>query len=288
MSRSRTRAGLSLLEVVIAMAIFAVFLVGAMEAMSSMRSLATVYERTDDQEREGRRILRTFTNDLSNSAWLFTADYDSRAPAYPTVTRGGSQAYGDAIEFVKLRTERTLSNDPRGLHVERVNFADPGGKPVRFSDYHHAPAVKSLVLNTTYQESRKEGVAATYLNDVYVATVWESGQGSQTFQQNADPRGIRVYRYEVRVSQRTGLGELVRLYRNQAAAPWQVTDVLSEHVLEFEVELFDTPGTAAGLNMNQVRFRLVLERPGDAGTARTRRAIEAVVAMRSITTDASN
>jgi type II secretory pathway pseudopilin PulG len=272
----RLRIGMTLIEVVIAMAIFITFLVGALEAMVSMRNLATLHERTEDLENEGKKIVRTFTNDIANSAWFYyKPDANTRTAVY-------------TLEFVKLRTERSVSSDPQNLHVEHINFDDSTTKPVRFSNYHNATAVNSLVLNTSYLGTISATDSNTFLNDTYVAAVWESASAAQTFIQNANKDNVRVYRYDVQVSQSTGLGSLRRMYRNQTGGTWQVAEILSEHILEFEVDLYNSSGSAAGLNMNQIRLRFVLERPGANGVARSRRSVEAVIAMRSITNDKTN
>jgi Tfp pilus assembly protein PilW len=285
----RLRIGMTLIEVVIAMAIFITFLVGALEAMVSMRNLATLHERTEDLENEGKKIVRTFTNDIANSAWFYyKPDANTRTAVYPAVTKAVTGAYGDTLEFVKLRTERSVSSDPQNLHVEHINFDDSTTKPVRFSNYHNATAVNSLVLNTSYLGTISATDSNTFLNDTYVAAVWESASAAQTFIQNANKDNVRVYRYDVQVSQSTGLGSLRRMYRNQTGGTWQVAEILSEHILEFEVDLYNSSGSAAGLNMNQIRLRFVLERPGANGVARSRRSVEAVIAMRSITNDKTN
>ena len=285
---SPPRNGMTMIEVVIAMAIFITFLVGALEAMVSMRNLATLHERTEDLENEGKKIVRTFTNDIANSAWFYEAGFNTRTAVYPAVTKAATGAYGDILEFVKLRTERSVNSDPQNLHVEHVNFDDSTTKPVRFSNYHNATAVNSLVLNETYLQAVVSGNESTYLNDTYVAAVWESASAAQTFIQNANKNNVRVYRYDVAVSPQTGLGSLRRMYRNQTGGAWQVADILSDNILEFEVDLYDTSSSAAGLNMNQIRLRFVLERPGANGVARSRRVVETIVAMRSITNDKTN
>ena len=286
---SRSRNGMTLIEVVIAMAIFVTFLVGALEAMVSMRNLATQHERTEDLENEGKKMVRTFTNDIANSAWFYEPGFNTRTARYPVVTKAATGAYGDTLAFVKLRTERSVSSDPQNLHVEHVSFANLAAKPIRFSNYHNATAVNSLVLNETYLQAVDEDDPETFLNDTYVAAVWESASAAQTFMENADKNKVRIYRYEVQVSPITGLGSLRRMYHNQQTGDtWQVAEILSDHILEFEVDLYNTSSSAAGLNMNQVRFRFVLERPGANGVARSRRAVEAVIAMRSITNDKTN
>jgi type II secretory pathway pseudopilin PulG len=281
---------MTLMEVVIAMAIFVTFLVGALEAMVSMRNLATQHERTEDLENEGKKMVRTFTNDIANSAWFYhKPDAKTRTAVYPAVTKAVTGAYGDTLEFVKLRTERSVSSDPQNLHVEHVSFADSATKPVPFSNYHNAVAVNSLVLNETYLQAVVDSNRSTYWNDTYVAAVWESESAAQTFIDNADKNKVRVYRYDVQVNPSTGLGSLRRMYHNQqTGGTWQVAEILSDNILEFEVDLYNSSGSAAGLNMNQIRFRFVLERPGAGGVARSRRAVEAVIAMRSITNEASN
>ena len=285
---NRLRNGMTLIEVVIAMAIFITFLVGALEAMVSMRNLATLHERTEDLENEGKKIVRTFTNDVANSAWFYEAGFNTRTAVYPAVTKAAIGAYGDILEFVKLRTERSVSSDPQNLHVEHVNFDDSTTKPVRFSNYHNATAVNSLVLNETYLQAVVSGTESTYLNDTYVAAVWESASAAQTFIQNANKNNVRVYRYDVAISPQTGLGSLRRMYRNQTGGTWQVAEILSDNILEFEVDLYNSSSSAAGLNMNQIRLRFVLERPGANGVARSRRVVETIVAMRSITNDKTN
>lgn len=281
------RSALSLVEIIISLAIFATFLVAALEAMSGMRNFTNTHERVEDLEIESKRILRAVTNDFANSAWFFQKTaINASEPRFPVVFKQATTgAYADAIEFVKLRTERSLNADATSLHVEHVNFTNPADQPVPFSRYHQAKPVYSLVLNERYLDPKLAGDATTWMNDTYVTAVWESSQASQSFSDNADPTRIRVYRYEVQLSPETGYGRLVRLYRNAVDTPWIEAEVLSENVLEFEVDRFDT---RPGLNMNQISFRLVLERLDTGSAGRARRVVETTVAMRSITNDRSN
>lgn len=65
------RAGFSLIELMIAMGMFAVVIGLAMESMMSTKRYVAGAEVRTDLEREGSQVMGTLTNDLANAAWFF-------------------------------------------------------------------------------------------------------------------------------------------------------------------------------------------------------------------------
>ena len=284
---------MSLVEIVIAMAIFAAFLVVVMQSMLSLRGLTDFSQRQDDLERESRRILQTLTDDLTNSAWFYRPDINTvtgamtMVPVYPRVTKTTDPlaSFGDTLEFVKLRTERSIAVAPASLRTEHVNFSDSLSKPVEMADYWQGPAVRSLVLNEDYGKALNTGDLAYPYRNVFVAAVWESDRKHLSFLENADETKLRRYRYLVLPNATTGSGRLVRQYKNADEADYFGEETIAENIFELKV---DSSFTWSTLNRNQLHVSFVLERPGQTGSARVRRKVDATLAMRSITNEATN
>ena len=285
--------GMSLVEIVIAMAIFAAFLVVVVQSMLSLRGLTDFSQRQDDLERESRRILQTLSDDLTNSAWFYKPDVNTvtgvttMVPVYPLVAKSIDPlaSFGDTLEFVKLRTERSVAATPATLRTEHVNFADTLIKPVAMADYWQGPAVRSLVLNEDFGKALNTGDAAYPYRNTFVAAVWESDRSNLTFLENADETNLRRYRYVVTTNALTGTGTLVRQYKNASEAVYSGEETIAENVFELK---FDSSATWKTLNRNQLHVSFILERPAQPGTARVRRKVDATIAMRSITNEATN
>lgn len=289
----RLPAGLSLVEMLIAMAIFAAFLVAVIQSMIGLRGLTGFAQRHDDLERESRRIVQLLTDDLTNSAWFHVPDINTATgamtmvPVYPRVTKTTDPlaSFGDTLEFVKLRTERSVAATPAALRTEHVHFADPLLKPVAMEEYWHGPAVRSLVLNEDYGKALNTGDAGYPYRNVFVSAVWESNLTHLTFLQNADETKLRRYRYLVVPDATSGSGRLVRQFKNADETEWTGEETIAGNVFELRI---DSSFTWSTLNRNQLHVSFILERPAETGTARVRRRVDATIAMRSITNDVTN
>ena len=70
------RSGMSLVEVTISTAIFAVLLTMATAGLTNMRSYVSTAAITSDLDSEARRVVGVIATDLANSAWLIDAGTD--------------------------------------------------------------------------------------------------------------------------------------------------------------------------------------------------------------------
>lgn len=75
--------GMSLIEVVIAMAIFMTVMVAALESMTASQSLSALGEAQDELTTEGMRVLDEISLDLTSSGWLLPCATGSSAPVAP-------------------------------------------------------------------------------------------------------------------------------------------------------------------------------------------------------------
>jgi type II secretory pathway pseudopilin PulG len=287
------RRALTLLEVIIGTALFATMLVVVTESAISVRSYATMNERTDDLEAEGRSILRQLSSDLSNAAWFYErpSPSDQAVPLYPKVIKPADPAtsFGDQIMFLKLRTERSNDETPDKLVVEHVNLNNGNNPTKRMSQYATAPAVFSLVLNDAFIDNG----SATF-----VSAVWESKDAGLTYEQNQLRPNLRHYRYTVELHPVSGRGELRRSYINGlppedgGPEPWVMEENQhwGRHIANLTIDTALTTATSGQrrLSPNQIRIKLELRRDAEGSVAQVRRTFYTTIALRSITNEVTN
>jgi hypothetical protein len=281
------RLALTLMEIIISIALFATLMVAVIESSISTQSYFNFHERVDDLETEGRTILRLISSDLSNSTWFNSTEMPVVEKAtLPFKDIGGNTVTYrvDQIMFLKLRTERSLDDNPANLQVERVTFKDA---PTPMSQYATAPVIYSLILNEDFVDNG---------NNNFVSAVWESSKIQSgtglSYADNNDRTNLRHYRYCIGVNQRTGLGEFRREFVNGMpdaanwwqSSNWQRDTALGSHVVSLEFTLW-TDVDANGkrpVNRNQIGVKLILQSNGTERSASTRREFSTTIAMRSI------
>lgn len=287
------RHGLTLLEVIIGMALFATMLVVVTESAMSVRSYATMHERTDDLEDEGRTILRQLSADLSNAAWFYEkpSPTEQAVPVYPRVVQPADPAasFGNELVFLKLRTERNSDNTPDKLQVEHVNLSSTNNPTKRMSQYSTAPAVFSLVLNDAFIDNGSM---------TFVSAVWEASGTGLTYDQNQLRQNLRHYRYAVEPHPVSGRGELRRFYVNGkppedgGTDPWvrEESQAWGRHVdyLTIDTALTTVASGQRRLSPNQIRIKLELLADAKDGVAPVRRTFYTTIALRSITNEVTN
>lgn len=297
------RQGLSLLEVIIALAVFSVLVVAVTQSVVSTRRFAEMQDIEHVVEFKGARALDRITADLCNSAWgPNRVAVPTNASIFPRVGAGAT-AFGDSLSFFKLRTQDAIVANPAQVGVDRVNFDDftAVNVPVALSAFTQGRPIGALVLNSAWNPASPN-------DPPFVALVWESFQSLQSttaganFTANQDPANLRQFRYTVIPDLRTGLGVLVRQFRNGGTADdsgWPAAVVpdnavaIVDDVVEvrFATYLTEADASAALLNANQIRMTLILAQASretdavDAGGAGVliRRRFAATVALRSVT-----
>lgn len=309
------RRGMTVLELIIALAIVAVVLTATIEAAAGMRRFAGLQRSEHILEVKGKRALDAIGADLSNSAWMptpvsATTGAITNLTTFPRIwmandparsrARPPSYPYGDTLTFFRVRTARHLAGDPRGLRVENVDFEDFAQPPVAMSDYAKARPASSLILNNAWS-----------FGQPLVHPVWESWHEiagptpGQNFVDNTRPANLRQFRYTVIPDRRSGLGVLLRQWRNGGSdvdtdwpAPRPDVDAerITDGVVAIHFTTYLTETDNSQVNLNQVVVALTLaDLPEDGsvtvgvnglGTgkgAAISRTFSGTIALRSIT-----
>jgi prepilin-type N-terminal cleavage/methylation domain-containing protein len=264
------RHAFSLMEVIIAIALFATLLVGVLEAALSVRQFADQHEALLDLEQEGRLILSQVTSDLSNSGWLKT---DSGTVLYPVVSPplvNGLPVidpeflpFGNQVEFLRINSSHGATGS------DWCDFSTPTTPMDQWKTPDNA--IPELVSDPDY---------TTQVGRRLVTPVWETTSSNSTaqltYENNQIVSNLRVYVYQAELSPSgSGRGTLRRYYRDGGVGAL-VRDPrlgdLGSHIYSFLV----TP--VNGTQRIQVTLELRNDVPGKARAVRT---FIANIAMRS-------
>lgn len=255
------RHGLSLVEMMIALALFSALMVAVVETAISVRGFSGQHEDIIDLEQEGRTILNQVTTDLSNSGWFSS---NNGSVTYPNITTAAPVTFGNEIRFLRVRAVAPGSTD---LGIAHLDFS----LPISRMDEWKTPvnAVTGLVADEDFVNN-----GPTRL----VTPVWEpiSSRVSDplSYDENSDPTLLRAYRYRV-IPSTSGRGTLRREFREGTTGPWQQDTSLGDlgqHIFSFVVAY--QPGS------QRVRISLELRRDVPE-RGRAIRRFEGVAAMRS-------
>jgi type II secretory pathway pseudopilin PulG len=323
--RIQKASGFSLMEVILSLGIFMVLMVGIMQALISTRNFVGEDEIRNDLDLEALRIMREVSGDIGNSAWYLnppSTDANPNRPeprlitptTYPNVGKGamgfGTTAWGDQIDFVKLRLKDGTYNSPYEMRNDPVLKAKinlTATAAAGMNDIFDAPTLTTLIANPLWKPGDDDSVA-------FVWPVFESAVAPLTYTENfsfsTPGKSPRLYRYIVRAQPGTRNGRLVRQYSNgpgtnysaiteygvqlkdygdvvtppavvAGANPWVDDIILTDNVKATNdpdyPELVGTPGirfdtflTDSSVTINEVRVRVLLVRQGGVQTGGTR------------------
>lgn len=246
----RSRQATTLLELIIATALFSTLLVLVLEALMNMRGLAHTVEDIDILEEEAATAKREITRDFTNSGWFYCKPGANGRKFYPqihlsdqktwqllpispdpvveipeldsatktfilktypaSVTMNRASVLGDAIVFARLQ--------PEGVPLSETpvqSFATivdfRTASPVRMDAFANARPVQSLLMK--YDPTAADQPLTT-------SVVWETTPRAMT---EADgltagemfsDANIRLFCYRVVPDPTTGRGQLIRYYSN--------------------------------------------------------------------------
>lgn len=252
----------SLMEVIISLGIFMVLMVGIMQALISTRNYVGEDEIINDLELECMRVQREMTGDLGNSAWFLNPpgpEFPNQPvpkaispETYPNVGKGaspsflGTTAWGDQLDFVKLRLKDGTYSSPTALRGDsryqaRYNFTAKDA--VSLDDIFDAPTLTSLVSNPMWLPGGWQKNGELLLsednpaNRAFVWPVFESASAPLSFQENASlnrpNKSPRLYRYIIRACPGKTTGRLLRQYSNgpgmdYSAIPDHPTQIINQ------------------------------------------------------------
>ncbi|MBA3845827.1 MAG: type II secretion system protein [Planctomycetes bacterium] len=287
------RRGYTMLEIMIALAIFGLVASMAFDGLFGVRRYADLSRAQDLLEIEGKRAIDVIGNELANSAWTPATQPATNFTTFPRVWKADdpirlnapppSFPFGETLSYYKLRTEATIAaGSPLQLQVEHIpfdNFA-PGNVPVAMADFARARPITSLVLNGNWS------MPATGDPPPVVSVAWESSQafdassvgiGDVNYLANLDLGNLRRYRFTVIPDANSGTGILVRQWHNDGSdldTDWLEAPVIGSNAvvvvrnvidIGFETYLTEADTAATRLNPNQVRITLTLGRAAMPG-----------------------
>jgi prepilin-type N-terminal cleavage/methylation domain-containing protein len=261
------RHAFSLMEVIIAIALFATLLVGVLETALSVRQFTDQHEALLDLEQEGRLILSQITSDLSNSGWLKTdpGQVVLYPVIFPPLVNGlpvvDPVLFGNRVEFLRINSANGVAGS------DWIDFSTPTTPMDRWETPNNA--IPELVSDPDY---------TTQVGRRLVTPAWETTSAYSTQQlsyvNNQDVSKLRIYVFQVDPSP-SGRGTLHRYYREGAGGALirdpRLGD-LGSHI--FSLLVRPVNGTQ--------RLQIMLELRNDVpGKARAIRTFIANVAMRS-------
>lgn len=286
--RLSPRLGLTLLETIIAVAVFSIMTAMVMEALISYRNLAFVVEDTDIIEEQANRAQRVIARDFSNSGWFYcragfpskryypqvhtftkaswqpyqiippaaedltvvdASGHSSVVPFTATVATNLSTSLGDAVVFARLQPEGTQASEKPVNHMSSSVVDFNAHPPVRLDNFARARSISSLILNPNATDSAE-----------LTSVVWEttptkiaSGLGTSNLYNDAN---VRLMCYRVMRDPSSGRGSLTRFYSNPGSernteAGWIQDEVLATDVVSFRVYTFEMSTWYAGTETNQ-------------------------------------
>lgn len=185
---SITRSAFTLLEVMIAAAIMVTLVTSLLGAWSASMDFTYMVNQSLKRMESLETVRSSIARDFEQSAQFI--EYDSAVmlakvdaaneniTLYPAILQGGRE-----IRFVRFRTTSTAATTPMGEATYHENLL--GANAQRLSQFATAPVSPYFIINPL------AGMPG-YWN---LAPVWESDRTGLTFNQNADPQYLRLYRY---------------------------------------------------------------------------------------------
>lgn len=298
-----SKSAYTLLEVIIAVAVFMALITVVMESMVAMRSYVAYDEADYSLELEARRVMRLISKDLNTSAWYIPMDPDEKFdlldPAFDRDVR-----YYPYINVQSASGRGSLFSHFDRPADEVVAAADfPDQYPVPSN--HRLPSQELIFLKISrgFTGDDPRFLSIPRVNYDMTPTVpfgrfWEGDVVSNMklnlagdtvidvglyFETDTSDR-LREYAYIVRPDPQTRFRELVKVYahRNdngQTASTATVEDmqVVSRYVDRI---VFDNYRTHAGLDVDQLRVEIYFSRRNESGNFNHLKS-SMTVAMRS-------
>ena len=182
-------SGYTILEVSIASAIMFTLVTCLLSAWSSSTDFAFMVNENLRRMEEVERIRTVITNDFNQSAQFVQYDTsvmvasvntstNENVTLYPAILQGGRE-----VRFTRLRSTITATTNPTSENNYQENFIGVNGQAL--SQYALAPVSPCFIINPS------AGLPGLW----NLSPVWESNLAGLTFNQNADPINLRIYRY---------------------------------------------------------------------------------------------
>lgn len=181
--------GYTILEVSIASAIMFTLVTALLSAWSSSTDFAFMVNENLRRMEEVERIRSVITSDFNQSAQFVQYDTSVMVASVNTTTNENMTLYpsilqgGREVRFTRLRSTITATTNPTSENNYQENFIGVNGQAL--SQYALAPVSPCFIINSS------AGLPGLW----NLSPVWESNLAGLTFNQNADPANLRIYRY---------------------------------------------------------------------------------------------
>jgi prepilin-type N-terminal cleavage/methylation domain-containing protein len=131
------RAGMTLLEVMISLVIFATVVVLSTQMMLASYSFSGLDSAEKQMEINGEQALEWMSKDICNSSWwpVASGTVATNLTTFPRVWKNNDAArsnaaspsfpYGDCMTLMRLRSETSINSNPTTLYTTKVNFNAP-------------------------------------------------------------------------------------------------------------------------------------------------------------------
>jgi len=280
-----TRHGSTLLELIIATALFSTLVVLVLEAMMNMRGLASTVEDLDILEEQAGKAQHAISKDLANSGWFYCLPGASGRKFYPQVHLSDRQAWQLAdiaptpsvtIPIFKPGTPPTMVPTTFNasvslnratvlgdalvftrLHPEGQMLSDQPSRassaivnfnrenPQRLEKFANARAIQGLVINPSANDQPD-----------LASVVWETtpaavADGLKAADMYNDQK-VRLFCYRVVPDPVSGRGQLIRYYSNPDSGDrntdgaWAVDEVIANDVVGMRIYSFEMASWYAG------------------------------------------
>ena len=184
------RKGYTILELLIASGIMFVLVTSLLSAWVASTDFSFMVNENLRRMEALDRIRSTLRDDFEQSAVLEQYDSDTKTAATRSLALGGATItlypqilqFGREIRFVRLRSTITAAVDPSTEEPYRENFS--GTNAQGLSQFNNAPVSPYFIISP---DAETPGIWA-------LSPVWESNLSGLSFNQNADPDFLRLYR----------------------------------------------------------------------------------------------
>ncbi len=184
------RKGYTILELLIASGIMFVLVASLLSAWASSTDFSFMVNENLRRMEAVERIRSTLRDDFEQSAALEQYDSVTKSTATRPIAQGGAtitlypeiRQDGREIRFVRLRSSITATADPSTEESYRENFARTDVQGL--SQFNNAPVSPFFIISP---DAETPGVWA-------LSPVWESHLSGLSFNQNANPKFLRLYR----------------------------------------------------------------------------------------------
>lgn len=245
-------SGYTLLEVIIASALMFSLVASLLSAWAATMDFSFMVNENLKRMEAVDNVRMNIQADFDQSAQFVQYDSTVMVAAINATTNENVTLYpsilqsGREVQFVRFRTSLTAATNPFNQSQNMENLIGTNGQAL--SQYALAPVSPYFIINPN-------GGLPGYWN---LSPVWDSDRTQLTFNENADPVNLRIYRYilipysnVVPATIAVGLtysisdypsypeagptlfrGMLIRQYRNAAATTWQTIGIpLSDAVV---------------------------------------------------------